>query len=399
MKIAIAGGAGLTGQCAVRDLLRSKKAERIIACDYNASGLDTLRSQLANEQGAERLSFEKLDVRKHNETSAIFRGCDVVINAVQYYFNLDVMAESLDAGANYLDFGGLYHTTLRQIDMFHKKFEDAHLLAIVGMGAQPGVSNLMVKFALENLDRAESVEIFDGWRDMTKTSSPMYFTWSPLTFFDESSQEAIVFENGEYLARPPFSESQTVRFPKPVGAVDVHLALHSEIATIPVSFQKFGIKRVIWKEGGADFWKIKFLADIGLTSAKTIDVDGSQVVPRRMLLKLLESRQMLKVPENTIPDDFEVTRVIVRGTRGTKKLSVMVDALFPAYKPWKVSCSQYNVGIPGSIAAQLMIEDHSLPKGVLPAEQVFDPTQFFTELERRRIKVRKRTRSGWKKTA
>jgi lysine 6-dehydrogenase len=400
MKIAVAGGAGLTGQCAVRDLLRNRSVERIVVCDYDDSGLERLKAQLAKEADSERLQFEKVDVTKHDETSTIIRGCDVVINAVQYYYNLDVLEDALAAGVNYLDFGGLYHTTLKQIAQYHKKFEDADLLAVVGMGAQPGVSNLMVKYALEKLDRADSVEIFDGWRDMTRTSSPMYFTWSPLTFFDESAQQAIVFENGEYTSRPPFSEPQTVNFSKPVGPIVVYLALHSEIATIPRSFESFGIKHVSWKEGGADFWKIKLLADIGLTSAESISVDGSDVVPRRLLLKLLESKQMLKVPENTVPDDFEVTRVLVKGVRGDRKLTVIVDAMFPAYKPWKVSCSQYNVGIPGSIAAQIIAKDRkTLPKGVLPAERVFEPTLFFSELEKRKIRVTSRTVNGWKKIA
>jgi hypothetical protein len=56
-----------------------------------------------------------------------------------------------------------------------------------------------------------------------------------------------------------------------------------------------------------------------------------------------------------------------------------------------VSCSQYNVGIPGSIAAQFMASSNRLPFGVLPAERVFEPIEFFTQLEKRRIKIRKRT--------
>ena len=62
----------------------------------------------------------------------------------------------------------------------------------------------MVKHALANLDKASTVEILDGWRDFTKSLSPVYFTWSPQTFFDESSQEAIVFKNGKYETRPLF---------------------------------------------------------------------------------------------------------------------------------------------------------------------------------------------------
>jgi saccharopine dehydrogenase-like NADP-dependent oxidoreductase len=390
MKICVAGGAGLTGQCAVRDLLRSRSVEQILVADYDMRGLDDLRAKL---KGEDRVEFKKIDVRNETETASTFRGSNVVINGVQYYYNLKVMNAALKAQTNYLDFGGLYHTTLEQISKFDRRFRSAELLAIVGMGAQPGVSNLMIKQALKSFDRADSIEILDGWRDNTKSDSPLYFTWSPLTFFDESSKDAVVFENGRYSTRPPFSEPEIVEFPKPVGKVEVCTALHSELATIPKSFQNYGIKKVVWKEGGADFWKIRFLADLGLTSGEAVSYNGLKIAPRSFLLELLKRRGMLKIPREAIPDDFEVTRVIVKGRskRNRGKKMVVIDAYFPAYKPWKVSCSQYNVGIPGSIAAQFIATRKDvLPNGVLPPEKVFEPLEFFRELEKRNIKVRQR---------
>ncbi len=389
MKICVAGGAGLTGQCAVRDLLRNQKVEQVLVADYDLVGLDELRTKL---KGEERVEFEKIDVRNQSETASTFRGFDVVINGVQYYYSLNVMSAVLKARTNYLDFGGLYYKTLEQISKFDRRFRSAGLLAVVGMGAQPGVSNLMIKQALKSFKRADSIEILDGWRDNTKSSSPLYFTWSPLTFFDESSKDAIVFQNGKYVRRPPFSEPETVDFPRPVGKIELYTALHSELATIPKSFRHYGLKKVVWKEGGADFWKIKFLADLGLTSTKKIPYDGVEVAPRNFLLELLKSKGMLKMPKNVIPDDFEVTRVIVKGlSKINRKKTVVVDAFFPPYKPWRVSCSQYNVGIPGSIAAQFIASRKDLlPKGVLPPEKVFEPLEFFKELEKRNIRVTQR---------
>ena len=367
--------------------------EKVIVADFDSSSMDRLREKVG--ETGDRLSFEKVDVKDHSTTASLLAGCDIVINAVQYYFNLDVMAAALAAGVHYLDFGGLYHTTLEQMKQFGDKFREKGLLAIAGMGAQPGISNLMVKYALESLDAATSVEIFDGWRDFTKSDSPMYFTWSPQTFFDESSLEAVIFKNGKYETRPAFSEPQKVKFPSPVGEVDVFLSLHSELATIPHSFASYGVKNLVWKEGGADFWKIKLLADLGLTSNQKISVDGMEIAPRRFFLKLLESKNLVKIQEDVVPNDYEITRVVAKGTKDGKKKSVIVDAHFPPYKPWRASCNQYNVGIPGSIAAQwIASEAGELPRGVLPAEQVFEPLKFFRELEKRKIRIRKRLALG-----
>ena len=165
----------------------------------------------------------------------------------------------------------------------------------------------------------------------------------------------------ESICQNPLSASpQTVKFPEPVGSIDVYVSLHSELATIPKSFEDYGIKNLVWKEGGADFWKIKFLADLGLTSNDKISIDGVEIAPRKFLLKLLESKNMVKIQEEVVPDDYEITRVIAKGSKDGKKKTVMVDAHFSAYKPWRVSCSQYNVGIPGSIAAQMLASAYEI---------------------------------------
>jgi lysine 6-dehydrogenase len=388
LKIAVLGGAGLTGQCAVRDLLRSRWVDEILVGDYNVTALESLKSKLKGKTS--NVTFKKVDVARIAETASSIAGFDVVINAVQYYYNLAVMSSALKAGTNYLDFGGLFHTTLRQISEFNRKFKAANLIGVAGMGAQPGITNLMVKKALSTLDRAESIEIFDGWKDMAKASSALSFTWSPLTFFDESAKDAIVFENGKYLTRPPLGEPETVRFPKPVGDVVVYTALHSEIATIPRSFRSYGVKRVVWKEGGTDIWKIRFLADLGLTSDKSVDFAGTKVSPRHFLLALMKSKGLLKASDQAA-NDFEISRVIAKGSSRGRQKRVVLDAYFPSFKPWKVSCSQYNVGIPGSIAAQMIARRRTNATGVLPAEMVFDPPEFFCELESKGIKIRQRS--------
>jgi saccharopine dehydrogenase-like NADP-dependent oxidoreductase len=388
LKIVVLGGAGLTGQCAVRDLLRSKSIELVRVGDYDSESLGILQAKLKKEK--DRLEFGKIDVTNQDETASFLKGYEVVINAVQYYHNLTVMSAALRAGVNYLDFGGLFHTTLRQIEEFHRPFRDSSLLGVPGMGAQPGISNLMVKKAVSNLDRVESIEILDGWRDRTEGSSPISFTWSPQTFFDESSKEAIVFENGKYHIRAPFSEPEKVRFPEPVGEQQVYVALHSELATIPKSFEGKGVKKVIWKEGGTDIWKIKFLADLGLTSEVPLAFEGREISPRKFLLGILKSKRLLGAAPDQMPNDFEITRVIASGRSKGKKRKVLLNAFFPPYKPWRASCSQYNVGVPGSIAAQMIAGGKVRETGVLPAEQVFEPSEFFKELKNTGIRISQR---------
>ena len=98
-----------------------------------------------------------------------------------------------------------------------------------------------------------------------------------------------------------FSEPQKVRFPVPVGEMTCIFRFTPSLATLPSSFQSLGLKNLTWKEGGADFWKIKLFADIGLTSDQKIFVDGMEIAPRRFFLKLLESKNMVKIQEDVGP--------------------------------------------------------------------------------------------------
>ncbi len=80
-----------------------------------------------------RVSFRRVDIRNHEELSRTLKGSDVVINAAQYYFNLDVMKACLQAKVPYIDFGGLFHMTRKQMEL-DDTFAREGVLAIIGMG-------------------------------------------------------------------------------------------------------------------------------------------------------------------------------------------------------------------------------------------------------------------------
>ncbi|MEM3932581.1 MAG: saccharopine dehydrogenase NADP-binding domain-containing protein, partial [Thermoplasmata archaeon] len=98
MKVSVLGGMGMTGRCAVFDLLENPKIDEIIVGDL----VKTVDFK------DPRVKFIRLDVNNHEEMVKAIKGSEVVINGVQYYHNLKVMKAALDAKTNYIDFGGLY---------------------------------------------------------------------------------------------------------------------------------------------------------------------------------------------------------------------------------------------------------------------------------------------------
>ena len=148
-KFIVLGGCGAIGRVVVRDLFESHRHNRITVADFRP--VQIIRSP--------RVRTVFADARKPD-----LRGHTVVINCTQHDFNLHVMRAALRAGIHYVDLGGLFLWTRRQLKL-HRKFERAGLTAILGMGCAPGITNVMTRAAVERLGGAQSVKIRVGTRD------------------------------------------------------------------------------------------------------------------------------------------------------------------------------------------------------------------------------------------
>jgi saccharopine dehydrogenase (NAD+, L-lysine-forming) len=383
MKVVVLGG-GLTGRCAVLDLLENPKVAEVVVADLDKQRVEKFVSDLKSS----RVTAEAVDVRDHQATSTLLKDADVALNAVQYYLNLDVMKAALLAKTHYLDLGGLFHTTRKQLEL-DSDFRKAGILGIVGMGGVPGISNVMARWAVDRLDSVDTILIRDGWRDFTPNAPRFVVTWSIQTLTDEFKQNAVIFENGEFKEVPPLTLPETVVFPAPIGEVEAFTTLHSELATFPTSFKDKGVRNVNWKEGSLKGWQqdYELLVALGLTDEQKIQFEGTSVSPRQFFLKLLASKGLIGHPENVVPDDWECSRVEVVGKKNGKAVEIQLEVLYSAKKAWKVSCAQYGVGIPASIVAQMLGNEQIEKKGVLAPENCVNPTEFFRELRKREMPV------------
>lgn len=385
MKVVVLGGAGLTGRCAVRDLINSPDVSEVVVADIDKDRAERFASSL----NSKKVRHAAVDVRNHEATVALLKDAEATLNAVQYYFNLEVMKAALAARTHYLDLGGLYHTTRKQLEL-DSDFKRAGLTAVVGMGCVPGVSNVMARWAVDRLDSVETIRIRDGWRDFTLNAPRFVATWSIQTFTDEFTQKAIVYENGALKEVPPITLGETITLPPPIGDVEVFTTLHSELATFPSSFKDKGIRNVNWKEGGPKGWHLDYELIVGLGLLKDEQLritDQVAVSPRQFFLKLLAQNNLLGHPENVVPDDWECSRVEVLGKKNGKTTEFQLEVLCSAKKVWKASSAQYGVGIPASIVAQMLGDGRIERRGVIPPENCVDPAALFSELEKRNMPV------------
>ncbi len=380
MEAVVVGGGGLTGRCTVRDLARGKVFERIRVADLD---LELARKAASAASGTPTEAM-RVDVRAPQELAELLGGAAVCVNAVQYGFNLQVMEACLRVGVPYLDFGGLFHMTRRQLAM-DAAFRKQELIAIPGLGQVPGLSNVLAADACADLDQVESIVIRDGWRDLTIGGPEIAFSWSPSTFLDEMQMKAMVFEDGEYREYPAMSSPETYDFGPPIGPTPVYRTLHSEPATLPTSLKDKGLRHCEWKEGGPGIDLLRTMAQLGLGSDDPLEVEGHSVTPRRFLLALLKRGQLLGYPENVQINDWEIADIEIRGRKKRRAVVRHARARFPPRPDWGLSATEYAVGVCGAIGAEMIARGEIRAKGVVPPELSVPPHPFRHALLQRGI--------------
>ncbi|CAN5595926.1 saccharopine dehydrogenase C-terminal domain-containing protein [soil metagenome] len=380
-RVVVIGGAGAMGQVIVKDLLENEQIEVVIA-DYDRDKAD----QFAESLHSERVRGDFTDITNRPIMVKILTKADCVINSTPYYHNVNVMEAALEAGTNYIDLGGLFHVTKEQLKL-HERFKEKNLTAIVGMGAAPGMTNIMAEAGQKDLDTVESIDILVGSVDNVKVDHPFMPPYSIETLIDEYTLNPMVFEDGDYKAEAPLSGALMVDFPQPVGKQEAIYTLHSEVLTIPMTYKDKGIKRVTFRLGlPLEFHeKIKFLMALGFGEKKQIATKEGDFTPRKLLAEMIGK---FPVPQNE-PDDCEVIRVDVKGSKGGKPILVRMETIVVSDKKWKVSCGALDTGVPPSIAAQMIIAGQVEKKGVLAPEVALDPDKFFAELEKRNITIKR----------
>jgi saccharopine dehydrogenase-like NADP-dependent oxidoreductase len=312
----------------------------------------------------------------------------VLVNCSPYVFNLKVMEAALQGGCHYLDLGGLFHVTRKQLEL-NERFKQKNLLAVLGMGAAPGMTNVMAACAADEMDTVDAIDIYAASIDLIACNHPFLPPYALDTILDEYFLSPYVFENGEFKEVPPMSGEHVHDFPQPLGRASSFLTLHSEVATLPLSYKDKGVQRVTYRLGLPALFheRCKFLVDLGFGATNPIKIDGVEIKPRKILAAMIDQH---KVPEAD-PDDCEVIRVDVSGTKGGRQMLSRLETTVMAHKTWKISCGALDTGVPPSIVAQMICRGDIQERGVCAPETCVPAQKFFVELAKRGMEMRKIT--------
>jgi len=387
-------GAGAMGRIAARDLVETlPNGSRLMIADASANVASSVARSLPRHRLIDVRSAP-VDAQDSRQVSSLLTRVNAfaVINATHHRFNASVMEAALRAGTHYCDLGGLFHHTRAQLRQ-HNAWKRADRLALLGIGAAPGIVNVLARSAADTMERVRAIHIFVAGIDRKGREglSPFGVSYSVRTLLEEAAEPAAVLRNGRLQFEPPMSGTRQIRFPPPVGPQFPVMTLHSEIATLPLTYRDKGIRECTFRIAfpPKTVERLAFLRNLGLLSATPFRVGSDVLAPREFLASVIECGKPSRKPGAV--DEYEILRVVVRGRRNGAGVEETIDCHVSGKRAWRVGIDM-DTGCPPSIAMQMLARGAITGRGVLPPEQAIPAESFISELRTRGMRIRKRSR-------
>jgi saccharopine dehydrogenase (NAD+, L-lysine forming) len=290
-------GAGGVGSAAVGIAARRRFFDAMVVADY-----DRDRAARAVAGADTRFTATRVDASSASEITELCRAERIthVLNAVDPRFVMPIFEGALAAGADYLDMAMSlskphptrpYEETGVKLgdDQFAASavWEERGRLALVGIGVEPGLSDVFARYAADELfDRVDEVGVRDG-ANLTVDGYDFAPSFSIWTTIEECLNPPVVWaEDRGWYTTEPFSEPEIFDFPDGIGPVECVNVEHEEVLLIP-RWVRAG--RVTFKYGlGAEFIDVlRTLHKLGLDSTRPVRVGSVEVAPRDVVAACL----------------------------------------------------------------------------------------------------------------
>ena len=380
MKVLVLG-VGAVGTVSALRFARRPMFRQVVIADTVPGRAQALAARIDDA----RVRAITLDASREDQLVQAIRetGTTLVLNAALPVTNLIVMRACLEAGADYIDLasGGTEADGIPKLeDQFalDAAFRSRGRLALLGMGADPGTSNVYAAHIAKHLlEEVTAFHVRDGDNSVCEGPGGMVAAFSPWVFIDECLCPATVYRDGKFGYAEPLSGLECFDFPE-IGKLNCFHVDHEETTTLPRFFgtvRHADFKYTLGEEAVAT---LRVLHQLGLSRKSAITVDGLEIVPRNLVVALMPK-----------PVDL-AGKLRGRSCVGTLGKGYQNDELKAfyvysiadheqAYAEMKVQATAYQTGIPPVVAAELIAAGEWRGVGVMSPEQ-FDPDPFLDRL-------------------
>jgi saccharopine dehydrogenase-like NADP-dependent oxidoreductase len=341
--------------------------------------------KLADRLDDRRVRAIPLDARNQGDVARALRetGSTLLLNAALPATNLTLMRACLEAGCDYMDLasGGTDADGVPKLDdqfELDAAFRSAGRLALLGIGADPGTTNIYAAYIAKHLlDEVLELRVRDGDDSDGDGDGGFIAAFNPWVFIDECLCPATVYREGRFLEVEPLTGAEAFDFPE-LGKLTCYNVDHEETKTLPLFFPRLRQADFKIHLGDATLETLRVLQRLGLGSKHAVQVDGQRVVPRSVVVALLPQPADLAGKLH----GRSCVGTVGRGRKDGEDHSVYVYSVADherAYAELGVQATAYQTGIPPVVAAELIAEGVWEESGVLVPEEL-DPDPFLERL-------------------
>src|SRR3972149_1153140 len=364
--------------------------EQIVLADYNLERAKEVQKKLGDDK---RFPVEFIDASKQENIEELARkhGVDLIMNAVDPIFNKQIFDAACNVGVTYMDMA-MTLSEPHPTDPFNKPgiklgdyqfdraqdWEKKGLLALVGIGVEPGMADVFARYAQDHLfDEIEEIGIRDG-ANITIDGYEFAPNFSIWTTIQECLNPPVIWEKDKgWFTTEPFSEHETFEFPDGIGPIDVVNVEHEEVLLVP---RWVNARRVTFKYGLGDQFidVLKTLHMLGLDNKDRINVKGVQVAPRDVIAACLPDPAHLgeKMHGKTCAGTW------VKGMKDGKKKEVYLYQVADnqqCMQTWGCQAVVAQTAFSAVIAMDLLKHGQWKGAGVLGPE-AFEPVPFIEKM-------------------
>ncbi len=340
--------------------------------------------KIASEAPGKPIQTAKVDADNVAELAALIQKFKpaVVINVALPYQDLHIMDACLETGVDYLDTANYEPPDEARFCYrwqwdYHGRFRDRGLMALLGSGFDPGVTNVFCAWALKHhFDEIRELDIIDC--NAGDHGQPFATNFNPEINIREVTARGRYFEKGQWVETDPLSVSKTFDFPEGIGPKKIYLLYHEELESLARHIP--GLERArFWMTFSDNYLKhLDVLQNVGMTRIDPVMYEGREIVPLKFLKALLPD------PGSLGPLTLGRTCIgcLIKGLKDGREKTYYIYNICDHEACCREVGSQaisYTTGVPAMIGAMLMVTGVWKKAGVYNMEQ-FDPDPFMNAL-------------------
>ncbi len=382
-KVLIVGAGGVGRVAAFKCAAQTETFGEILLASRTLRKCEEIAGDIENRL-CRQVRTATVNADKTEEMVALIRDFqpELVINVALPYQDLTIMDACLETGVHYLDTANYEPRETAKFEYhwqwaYHQRFKDAGLMALLGSGFDPGVTNVFcARAAKHHFDEIDTIDIIDC--NAGDHGLPFATNFNPEINIREITQNGRWWNQGDWIEIEPMSVSKDFDFPEGIGPKRIYLLYHEELESLAKHIP--GVKKLrFWMTFSEKYLThLRVLENVGMTSIEPIDFNGQKIQPLEFLKAVLPEPASL----GPLTKGNTCIGCLIRGKKDGHERSVYIYNVADhqeAYAETGAQAISYTTGVPAAVGARMMLEGHWMKPGVWNMEQM-DPDPFLRVL-------------------